>query len=96
MVTFFLTLLLLSRHVNTFFIIRIANQIGMLLPRVTMIIVLTVLTFNVDKEKRVEKEDRERINHALGDGEAEEQGNLHHFPKKSESFEAFSGPACWR
>ncbi|KAL0647895.1 hypothetical protein Bca4012_046186 [Brassica carinata] len=53
--------------------VRIANQIGMLLPRVTMIIVLTVLTFNVDKEKRVEKEDRERINHALGDGEAEEQ-----------------------
>ncbi|CAN6802617.1 hypothetical protein YC2023_119830 [Brassica napus] len=25
--------------------------------------------------------------------QAEEQGNLHHFPKKSESFEAFSGPA---
>ncbi|KAF3563551.1 hypothetical protein DY000_02018966 [Brassica cretica] len=49
---------------------------------------------NVDKEKRVEKEDRERINRALGDGEAEEQGNLHHFPKKSESFEAFSGPAA--
>ncbi|KAF2571495.1 hypothetical protein F2Q70_00006124, partial [Brassica cretica] len=48
----------------------------------------------VDKEKRVEKEDRERINRALGDGEAEEQGNLHHFPKKSESFEAFSGPAA--
>lgn len=42
----------------------------------------------------MEKEDRERINRALDDGEAEEQGNLHHFPKKSESSEAFSGPAA--
>lgn len=56
---------------------------------------------HIEPRKLVEEENRERRSRVLDvDGEAEEQGNLHHSPKKrksstrSESFEAYSGPAA--
>ncbi|CAH8327978.1 unnamed protein product [Eruca vesicaria subsp. sativa] len=56
---------------------------------------------HIEPRKLVEKENIERISRDLDyDGEAEEQGNLHHSPKKgkpstrSESFEAYSVPTA--